>query len=121
MVAPRSVSRKAFQESAHERWNAVMNLLALSELADLTPIQRAAHLMLLESGPGTAPDQDCGRQPARQHADPRGKLGMPPQLMPGVSSRVQEAGGRTPSKGDERQMPVHGKEDVASPHPHFCP
>ena len=44
MVAPRKVSRKAFQEFEGERWNAMNDLLAMSELEDLTPIQRQAHL-----------------------------------------------------------------------------
>ena len=44
MVAPNKVSRKAFQKFDGERWNAMNDLLAFSDLEDLTPIQRKAHL-----------------------------------------------------------------------------
>lgn len=45
MVAPKKVSRKAFESFKGERWNAYNELLALSDLAELTPIQRVAHLV----------------------------------------------------------------------------
>ncbi len=44
MAAPKKVSRKAFEEFAGERWNAMIDLLGLSQLGDLTPVQRRAHL-----------------------------------------------------------------------------
>ena len=44
MAAPTKVSRSAFEKFAGERWNAMNDLLALSELEDLTPVQRRAHL-----------------------------------------------------------------------------
>ena len=44
MTAPRRVSRAAFEAFDGERWNAYVDLLAMSELAQLTPRQRVAHL-----------------------------------------------------------------------------
>jgi hypothetical protein len=44
MVAPKRISRKAFERFKGERWNTYNNLLALSDPADLTPIQRVAYL-----------------------------------------------------------------------------
>jgi len=44
MAKPIQVSRKAFEAFAGVRWNAMNNLCALSDIRDLTPIQRIAHL-----------------------------------------------------------------------------
>lgn len=44
MTPPIKVSRKAYEAFQGERWNAMNSLLALSELEDLTPVQRRAHL-----------------------------------------------------------------------------
>ena len=44
MASPTKVSRKAFQEFAGARWNAMNDMLSLSDIRDLTPIQRPAHL-----------------------------------------------------------------------------
>ena len=44
MASPTKVSRKAFEEFDRVRWNAMNNMMALSNIGDLTPIQRAAHL-----------------------------------------------------------------------------
>lgn len=47
MAAPKKVSRKTFQEFAGERWNAMVDLLGMSQLEGLSPIQRRAHLAYL--------------------------------------------------------------------------
>jgi len=44
MASPTKVSRKAFEEFDGVRWNAMNDMLPLSDLSDLTPTQRAAHL-----------------------------------------------------------------------------
>lgn len=44
MASPTKVSRRAFEEFDGVRWNAMNDLLSLSDIRDLTPIQRAAHL-----------------------------------------------------------------------------
>ncbi|MBL9139085.1 MAG: DUF4375 domain-containing protein [Verrucomicrobiales bacterium] len=44
MASPTKVSRKAFEGFAGVRWNAMNDMMALSDIRDLTPIQRAAHL-----------------------------------------------------------------------------
>ena len=44
MTAPRQVSRQAFEAFDGVRWNAYVDLLAMSDLAELTPLQRVAHL-----------------------------------------------------------------------------
>ncbi len=44
MVSPIPVSRRAFEEFDGVRWNAMIELLAMSDLRELTPVQRPAHL-----------------------------------------------------------------------------
>ena len=44
MASPTKVSRKAFEEFDGVRWNAMNDMLPLSDISDLTPTQRAAHL-----------------------------------------------------------------------------
>ncbi len=44
MANPTKVSRKAFEEFDGVRWNAMNDMMSLSDIRDLTPIQRAAHL-----------------------------------------------------------------------------
>jgi hypothetical protein len=44
MVKPNTVSRKAVDEFEGAKWNAINDLLALSDLRDLTPLQRIAYL-----------------------------------------------------------------------------
>ncbi len=44
MASPTEVSRKAFEEFDGIRWNTMNDMLSQSEISDLTPIQRAAHL-----------------------------------------------------------------------------
>ena len=44
MASPNKVSRKAFDEFAGVRWNAMNDMLSLSDIRNLTPIQRAAYL-----------------------------------------------------------------------------
>jgi Domain of unknown function (DUF4375) len=44
MTRPIKVSKKAFRKFQGERWNAMIHLLALSPLHDLTPVQRTACL-----------------------------------------------------------------------------
>ncbi len=44
MAAPKQVSRKAFAEFAGERWNAMIDLLAVLQMENLTPVQRRASL-----------------------------------------------------------------------------
>ncbi len=44
MAVPNKVSREAYEKFQGERWNAMISLLSLSELDELTPIQRSAHL-----------------------------------------------------------------------------
>jgi hypothetical protein len=41
MANPTKVSHKAFDEFAGVRWNAMNNMMSLSDIRDLTPIQRA--------------------------------------------------------------------------------
>ena len=45
MVAPKKVSKKAYQEFDDERWNAFIELTLCEDLESLTPIQRKAHLV----------------------------------------------------------------------------
>ena len=45
MVAPRQVSRTELDEFGGVRWNAMVHICGLSELHDLSPIQRVAHLV----------------------------------------------------------------------------
>jgi hypothetical protein len=44
MATPTKVSRKAFEQFHGVRWNAMNDMMAQSDIGDLTPIQRAAHL-----------------------------------------------------------------------------
>src|SRR6266478_6325346 len=44
MVRANSVSRKEFAKFAGARWNAMNDICALSDIKDLTPVQRVAHL-----------------------------------------------------------------------------
>jgi hypothetical protein len=44
LASPTKVSRKAFEEFDGVRWNAMNDMMSLSDIQDLTPIQRAAHL-----------------------------------------------------------------------------
>jgi hypothetical protein len=44
MASPTKISRKAFEEFDGVRWNAMNTMLALSDIRDLTLIQRTAHL-----------------------------------------------------------------------------
>ncbi len=44
MASPKKVSRKEFQEFDGVRWNAMNDICALSNIKDLTPVQRVAHL-----------------------------------------------------------------------------
>jgi len=44
MASPIKVSRKAFEEFDGVRWNAMNDMLSISDISDLTPTQRAAHL-----------------------------------------------------------------------------
>ena len=45
MASPPKVSRRAFEEFDGIRWNTMNDMCALSELNDLTPTQRVAHLV----------------------------------------------------------------------------
>jgi Domain of unknown function (DUF4375) len=44
MASPTKISQKAFEEFDGVRWNAMNNMLSLSDLRDLTQVQRIAHL-----------------------------------------------------------------------------
>ena len=44
MATPTKVSRKAFEEFNGIRWNTMNDMMSLSDIRDLTPTQRAAHL-----------------------------------------------------------------------------
>jgi hypothetical protein len=44
MVRAKPVSRKEFAKFAGARWNAMNDICALSDIKDLTPVQRVAHL-----------------------------------------------------------------------------
>lgn len=71
MTAPRQVSRTAFEAFDGERWNAYVDLLAMSELAQLTPRQRVAYLAFwydaeVQNG---GHDQYFGNQESFDHAE----------------------------------------------------
>lgn len=44
MANPTKVSRKAFEEFDGVRWNTMNDMCGLSDIKDLTPVQRVAHL-----------------------------------------------------------------------------
>ena len=45
MASPTKISRKEFEKFDGVRWNAMNDMCALSEIRDLTPVQRIAHLL----------------------------------------------------------------------------
>ncbi len=44
MANPTKISRKEFEQFDGVRWNAMNDMCALSDIRDLTPVQRVAHL-----------------------------------------------------------------------------